>query len=66
VTAGLGTLSGPLLGGLLLAHNLFGLDWRLIFLINVPVGIIALAASAFLVRESKAANRPGWTPSASC
>ncbi|MDR2983716.1 MAG: MFS transporter, partial [Nocardiopsaceae bacterium] len=50
VTAGLGTVSGPLLGGLLINANLFGWDWRPIFLINVPVGIFALAASAVLVR----------------
>src|ERR1700729_2234477 len=43
VTAGLGAVSGPLLGGLLTQHNLFGLDWRPIFLINVPVGIVAIA-----------------------
>ncbi len=62
VTAGLGTVSGPLLGGLLIQHNLLGLDWRPIFLINVPVGIIAFIASAYLVRESKAANPPKLDP----
>ena len=58
VTAGLGTVSGPLLGGLLIQHNLFGLDWRPIFLINVPVGILAVAASSVLVRESRAPHPP--------
>src|SRR5580693_7256660 len=62
VTAGLGTVSGPLLGGLLIQHNLFGWDWRPIFLINVPVGIIAFVASAYLVRESKAASPPKLDP----
>ncbi|HSR83738.1 MAG TPA: MFS transporter [Streptosporangiaceae bacterium] len=62
VTAGLGTVSGPLLGGLLTQHNLFGLDWRPIFLINVPVGIIAVAASAILVRESRAPRPPRLDP----
>ena len=62
VTAGLGTVSGPLLGGLLISHNLFGLGWRPIFLINVPVGIIAFLASAYLVRESKAASPPKLDP----
>jgi EmrB/QacA subfamily drug resistance transporter len=62
VTAGLGTVSGPLLGGLLIQHNLFGLGWRTIFLINVPVGVIAFAASAVLVRESRAANPPRLDP----
>jgi len=58
VTAGLGTVSGPLLGGLLIQHNLFGLGWRPIFLINVPVGILAVAASALLIRESRAPSPP--------
>jgi EmrB/QacA subfamily drug resistance transporter len=62
VTAGLGTVSGPLLGGLLTQHNLFGLGWRPIFLINVPVGIIALVASAVLVRESRAPRPPRLDP----
>src|SRR6202453_1768740 len=61
-TAGLGTVSGPLLGGLLIQHNLFGLDWRPIFLINVPVGILAVAASAVLVRESRAPRPPKLDP----
>jgi len=62
VTAGLGTISGPLIGGLLIQHNLFGLGWRPIFLINVPVGIIAVAASAVLVRESRAPSPPRLDP----
>src|SRR6266480_3650334 len=62
VTAGLGTISGPLIGGLLIQHNLFGLAWRPIFLINVPVGIIAVVASAVLVRESRAPSPPKLDP----
>jgi EmrB/QacA subfamily drug resistance transporter len=62
ITAGLGTVSGPLLGGLLIQHNLFGLDWRPIFLINVPVGILAVAASSVLVRESRAPRPPKLDP----
>jgi EmrB/QacA subfamily drug resistance transporter len=62
VTAGLGTVSGPLLGGLLIQHDLFGLTWRPIFLINVPVGIIAIIASAVLVRESRAPRPPRLDP----
>ena len=62
VTAGLGTVSGPLLGGLLTQHSLFGLGWRSIFLINVPVGVIAVVASAMLVRESRAPRPPKLDP----
>src|ERR1700733_10609144 len=62
ITAGLGTVSGPLLGGLLIQHNLFGLGWRPIFLINVPVGILAVVASSVLVRESRAPHPPKLDP----
>src|SRR5262244_2813635 len=62
VTAGLGAVSGPLLGGVLINANLFGWDWRPIFLINVPVGIVAMAASAVLVRESRAPSPPKLDP----
>jgi EmrB/QacA subfamily drug resistance transporter len=62
VTAGLGAVSGPLLGGLLTTHSLLGLGWRSIFMINVPVGAIALAASAVLVRESRAPSPPSLDP----
>lgn len=51
---GLGTITGPLLGGLLLGADLWGLTWRPIFLINLPVGALALLAAARLVRESRA------------
>jgi len=46
----IGTAIGPSLGGLLIA----GLGWRAIFLVNVPVGILAL----FLAQRSLPADRP--------
>src|SRR5579863_9622283 len=49
ITAGLGAVSGPLLGGLLTTHSLLGLGWRSIFLINVPIGVLAAAATIKLV-----------------
>jgi EmrB/QacA subfamily drug resistance transporter len=61
VTAGLGTVSGPLLGGLLTSHNLLGLGWRSIFMINIPVGVVAVAALR-LVRESRAPRPPRLDP----
>jgi EmrB/QacA subfamily drug resistance transporter len=53
-TIGLATITGPLVGGLLIQADLFGLEWRPIFLVNVPIGIVALAAAARYLVESKA------------
>ncbi|MFD4031632.1 MFS transporter [Streptomyces sp. NPDC058637] len=51
---GLGAVSGPLLGALLTEWNLFGLEWRPIFLINLPVGIAGLILGRKFISESKA------------
>ncbi|MFI5807580.1 MFS transporter [Streptomyces sp. NPDC051561] len=51
---GLGAVTGPLLGALLTEWNLFGLEWRPIFLINLPVGIAGLILGAKFITESKA------------
>ncbi|MFE9423892.1 MFS transporter [Kitasatospora sp. NPDC006697] len=51
---GLGAVSGPLLGALLTEWNLAGLEWRPIFLINLPVGIAGLLLGRRFIDESKA------------
>ena len=50
---GTSSFSGNVLGGLLVNGNLFGLSWRPIFLINLPVGLITAIAAAKLVKESR-------------
>jgi MFS family permease len=55
--AGLAFSAAPIIGGLLVEHDLLGLAWRPIFLINLPVGVLALAAGALLLRESRAGRR---------
>jgi EmrB/QacA subfamily drug resistance transporter len=39
---GIATVTGPVLGGLLIQLRVPGLDWRLVFAINLPIGIAAL------------------------
>ncbi|MFE6547031.1 MFS transporter [Streptomyces sp. NPDC057746] len=51
---GLGAVSGPLLGALLTEWNLFGLEWRPIFLINLPVGVGAFLLGRRFITESRA------------
>jgi EmrB/QacA subfamily drug resistance transporter len=51
----LGGLAGPLLGGALTQADLFGTGWRAIFLVNVPIGVLALIG-AFATMPS----RPGF------
>ncbi|HEX4224113.1 MAG TPA: MFS transporter, partial [Pseudonocardiaceae bacterium] len=45
---------GPLLGGLLLHADVFGLGWRAIFLVNLPIGVLTLVAAAIVVPEGRA------------
>lgn len=54
---GLAAVIGPILGGLLIGWDLFGAGWRTVFLINVPVGVVALVAGRRAIRESRAAQR---------
>jgi EmrB/QacA subfamily drug resistance transporter len=55
---GLSAVLGPIIGGALTDGDLFGLGWRAIFLVNVPIGMIALAGSLRLLPESRADERP--------
>ncbi|NUS42460.1 MAG: MFS transporter [Mycobacteriaceae bacterium] len=41
---GLATILGPIVAGTLVDADLFGTGWRMIFLINVPLGLFALLA----------------------
>jgi EmrB/QacA subfamily drug resistance transporter len=43
---GLASIAGPIAAGLLVDADLFGTGWRSIFLINLPLGIAALALGA--------------------
>ena len=47
--SGLALALGPTLGGYLVEH----VGWQSVFFINVPIGIIAFAVAAWVVRESR-------------
>ncbi len=50
---GLASIVGQAAGGTLLGANLFGLEWRPIFLVNVPLGVVILLAGWKLLPESR-------------
>ncbi|MFE1232192.1 MFS transporter [Streptomyces sp. NPDC058745] len=59
--AGFASATGLLLGGVLTDADLFGLGWRSVFLVNVPIAVLTLAAAVVLVpatREHAAARPP--------
>jgi EmrB/QacA subfamily drug resistance transporter len=45
--AGVATIAGPTLGGLLVT----AFDWRYIFFVNVPIGIVVIAMGIFLIPD---------------
>jgi EmrB/QacA subfamily drug resistance transporter len=53
---GLAGVMGQVLGGVLISSNFLGLDWRNVFLVNVPIGIIAMIAGIPLIRNSRASG----------
>jgi EmrB/QacA subfamily drug resistance transporter len=53
LSAGLASVAGPLTGGLLIEADLFGLDWRPIFLVNIPIGLFTVAAAMIAVPATK-------------
>jgi MFS family permease len=65
---GFGSTAAQLLGGWLIAADWFGLGWRMIYLLNVPVGLLAMLAAMRILRERIAADRndrrSDWTGAA--
>jgi MFS family permease len=62
VALGLAAVGGQILGGALVELDVAGLGWRGCFLINVPIGLAALALTPRLVPAPRGA--PGWIWSA--
>lgn len=55
---GVAVALGPILGGLITT----GINWRGIFLVNLPIGVAAIAVTLWSVDESRSphATRPDW------
>lgn len=58
VNVALGVSVGPTLGGILTA-----ISWRLIFYVNVPIGIIGIIATIFVLKEKLHRNPGKFDPS---
>ncbi|TMR22345.1 MFS transporter [Nonomuraea zeae] len=55
---GLGSIAGQVLGGLLLTADVLGLGWRVIFLINLPVGLVVVPLAARLLPHVETGRHP--------
>jgi EmrB/QacA subfamily drug resistance transporter len=55
---GVATALGPILGGVITSE----ISWRGIFLVNIPIGVVAIAVTLWKVDESLTpdASRPDW------
>ncbi len=49
---GLATVLGPVIAGLLVDADLFGTGWRMIFAINIPLGLFALVVGRRVLPDS--------------
>jgi EmrB/QacA subfamily drug resistance transporter len=59
---GMAAIAGPILAGWLVTADLLGTGWRMIFLINVPLGIVGLLGALRFMPESKSATRVRLDP----
>ena len=58
IVLGMATIGGQLIGGLLIAVDLFDSGWRMVFWVNVPIGIaLFLLAVRYVPKTDRAATR---------
>lgn len=57
-TVGAAAIAGQVFGGLLIRMDIFGLSWRPVFLINLPIGIGVFIAARLLLVESRSMTAP--------
>ncbi|MEN9714920.1 MAG: hypothetical protein RJA35_387 [Actinomycetota bacterium] len=49
---GLGGILGPIIGGFIIQANIADLGWRAVFLVNLPIGIVAVILAVLYVPKS--------------
>ena len=60
MSLGLAAIAGQALGGWLITLDLFGLGWRTIFLVNLPIGAVAVFLSGFLLEGHRMKVNLDW------
>ncbi|MES2259943.1 MAG: MFS transporter [Pseudomonadota bacterium] len=56
ILGGVSAALGPIIGGLLIEADWFNLGWRLVFLINLPVGVASVVAGTLLLPQGRGAE----------
>jgi EmrB/QacA subfamily drug resistance transporter len=56
---GIAAIAGQILGGTVLAADLWGLEWRPIFLVNVPPALATIVATIFILPAEQKRDRVG-------
>jgi EmrB/QacA subfamily drug resistance transporter len=57
VAIGLANVAGLILGGVLIKADLFGLGWRMVFLVNLPIGIAAISLTPLVLADMRSGER---------
>lgn len=60
VLGGLSAIAGPIIGGLLIEADVLGLGWRIVFLINLPIGLAAIVAGWLWLPETRSTRPAGY------
>lgn len=59
---GLSAIAGPILAGWLVSADLLGTGWRMIFLLNVPLGVLGLVGALRFMPDSRSSKRVRLDP----
>ncbi|HET6710118.1 MFS transporter, partial [Amycolatopsis sp.] len=57
--AGFAAILGLVLGGVLVQADLWGTSWRLVFLVNLPLGLVAVVLAVVLVPDTRSPRPMG-------